>query len=354
MREMRRLRRLDISFIVIALVCLAIIALYLLKNISLGLVGSLDYAFGIVTVGLAVQGGLALWTLRDESQFRGRSIFLVFIIAISLAWVIAITTISMGWPLNIDLFNQWYITNESMSSDPMLIGLVWLICFGVGVLWFLGLVGAVRLLSRMVQVFLPRYLLDIKSVKFDKKDGLLKWAECWVISFPNMLEPSSLRLDPQEQSGKEKVGLFFQTITWQLVLGMLLAIYISLNPMLLSAMDFKETINLIYIPIGILPLFILPWAILDGLGAKVAGTRRDFYLHEGAKKRMMQTMITFGTLLLIMRLALIQIDVVVILINFIIVAFLLLILSLMASFAYFNYFEEWLIQDLKARYEKGN
>ena len=354
MRGDRRLGGLDILAIIGAVIGIVIITLNVSNFAADGWVYLFDYSFGIVTVCFAVQGAAVLYIKRGQSKVRQRKIFSFLLLGVTAAWALAMTFIYAGWTMKVALFNQWIITMDAIQANVALIGLVWLIILGVALLWFVGFLGSIWLLTRVVQLFLPQYLLDVKSVRFDGKDGWKKRAECWIISFPNMLEPASLRLDNSDRNERTAMSLFKETVAWQLMLGLLLAIYVSFNPMLLSAMSFTEAIKLITIPLGILPLFILPWAILDGLGAKVAGTRRDFYIHEGAKKRMMQTLITFGTLLLILRLAVVQIGLASVVINFIIVGIMLLILSVMASFVYFNYFEAGLLQDIKTRLERKN
>jgi hypothetical protein len=139
---------------------------------------------------------------------------------------------------------------------------------------------------------------------------------------------------------------FVHAMMWQLVLGMLLAVYISLNPVLLQTMSFSQTFGLVSITSILVPLMVLPWSTLEALGARIDGVREDFYLHRGARTRMMQTVVALGTLFLILRLAVQEIGADVIFWRLAGYSLTLFIVSGLVSFAYFNYFEKGLVQEL--------
>lgn len=99
----------------------------------------------------------------------------------------------------------------------------------------------------------------------------------------------------------------------------------------------------------LVPLLILPWSTLEALGARVDGVREDFFLYKGARTRMMQTVVALGTIFLILRLAVQEIGADVIFWRLAGYSLTLFIVSGLVSFAYFNYFEKGLVQELRDR-----
>jgi len=65
------------------------------------------------------------------------------------------------------------------------------------------------------------------------------------VSFRRVLLPSTLRLDPEPVDAGVVRDRFKRALIWQLALGMLLAAYISLNPVLLESMSFSQTFGLV-------------------------------------------------------------------------------------------------------------
>ena len=55
---------------------------------------------------------------------------------------------------------------------------------------------------------------------------------------------------------------FLQAVFWQLVIGLLIVIYVSLNPLLLQAMSFSQTFFLATVSSLAVPMLILPWSML--------------------------------------------------------------------------------------------
>ena len=343
-----RFRSLDISCLVLAILCIMLIALSFPGAMGRGMVPALSDAFGLVSAFLAIQGLLVLWSKRGHGKVRNRTILawasgsaLLIAIIVFIASHLAYVTVILDWGFQID----------SLLDNLSLLVLLWIIVMAIAGLWIFAVSGAIWILSRILQWFLPRFLLDIRSIKYDGDDMWFKRFEAWTLSLPNVLEPSSLRLEVQTLDARGSRGRFFQNLKWQVAFGLLLAIYISLNPTLLSTMSFAQTYALVSIPLGVIPLFILPWSTLEVLGAKVKGTRRDFYLHKGAKKRMLQTLLALGTLVLIVRSAVVQIGAAVLLVTFAGYLITLIILSAMASFIYFNFFETDLVKNIQERSE---
>ena len=91
---------------------------------------------------------------------------------------------------------------------------------------------------------------------------------------------------------------------WQLLLGIVIIIYVSLNPFLLESFSFESLFTISSNISLLIPLIILPWFIFLRFEARINGPVKDFPLYSGIAYRMYQTFVTVGSIIIIIRLAL--------------------------------------------------
>jgi hypothetical protein len=97
----------------------------------------------------------------------------------------------------------------------------------------------------------------------------------------------------------------------------------------------------------LIPFLILPWSTLEAMGIRIKGVRHDFFLHDGAKARLLQTVLALGTIFLLIRIALKEVGVQAIAARFASYSVVLFLLCALVTFVYFNYFEAGLVQRLR-------
>lgn len=204
--------------------------------------------------------------------------------------------------------------------------------------------GMLWLFSEAMARILPGFLERVRGARLDGTDPLLTRLSTWLVDVPWVLDPGSLELDLR--SKERSLRRWYESVLWQMALGLLLAVYISLNPVLLQSMDYTQTFGLLSLSSLLIPLMVLPWSALEAIGARIKGIRYDFMLHEGAKARMLQTMVALGTIFLIVRLAVEDVGAETIALRFAGYAVGLFFLSAFVSFVYFNYFERDLVSRL--------
>jgi len=141
-----------------------------------------------------------------------------------------------------------------------------------------------------------------------------------------------------------------KALIWQILLGAIVIIYISLNPFFLEATSFQSLFNMASNISVMIPVIILPWFVLHKLNARITGPAKDYQLYSGVAYRMYRTFVTLGTLIIIIRLALKNVNpkdvitaVPIYYMFFIAIIFLL-------TFIYFNYFENGLAKDIANRF----
>jgi hypothetical protein len=302
-------------------------------------------AFGIVVAFLFLHGVGVLHRVRRKGRVKFGKV---------LVWLLALSLVFSLLLLPGIYFGDAELVLEGVDMYTPLGGLlallaIWLVFFIVALGMLCAACSAMWFLTKVLRWIVPGFLSDVRKVKFSRRDGPLARVEVWAVAFPRVLDPSTLRLDPQPIDDRAAKDRFVQAMLWQLVLGMILAVYISLNPVLLQTMTFSQTFGLVSITSILVPLLLLPWSTLEALGGRVDGVREDFYLHKGARTRMMQTVVALGTLFLILRLAVQDIGADVIFWRLAGYSLTLFIVSGLVSFAYFNYFENELVEDLRNR-----
>jgi hypothetical protein len=208
----------------------------------------------------------------------------------------------------------------------------------------------------------PNALVDITKITKNTKDSEGKTKKLdyigalalqWLFNIPDVLDTKSLNLN----SGKTEVGFPWKpykiALIWVMIFGFIVTVLITLNPILAG----ENTVENLFgisgaLSLGI-PLLVLPWFIFLRLGVYIRGLARDFTLYNGLKSRMTQTLVTFGTLILIIRLAFAPIDFqqewfftfvndYLTFLGFVIII----------VFVYFNYFENGLAQNISNKYKK--
>lgn len=343
--SLRRIDRLDLWAVIIGLLTVWLLQVVVSETWEEGAVVWLSGAFGIVVAFLFLHGVAVLNRVRKQGRVRFRRV---------IGWLSALSFIFSLFVLPSIYHGDAELVLEGFDLFTLLGAVVsllvlWIVFFILALAMLAAACSAMWFLAKILRWSVPRFLQNLRTVSFTRKDGLLAMAGGWTVALPKALDPTTLRLDPQPLDGKAAKTRFIQAMVWQLVLGMLLAVYISLNPVLLQSMSFSQTFSLVSITSILVPLLILPWSTLEALGARVDGMREDFFLYKGARTRMMQTVVALGTLFLIIRLAVQEIGADVIVWRLAGYSLTLFIVSGLVSFAYFNYFEKELVQELRDR-----
>ncbi len=137
-----------------------------------------------------------------------------------------------------------------------------------------------------------------------------------------------------------------------MIFGFVVTVLITLNPFLLRENSLENLFGIAgTISLGV-PLLVLPWFIFLRLDAYIKGPVRDFKLYNGLKSRTTQTLVTFGTLILIIRLAFETIDFQQWFFAFVNGYLTFLGSVIIIVFVYFNYFENDLARDIANKYKE--
>ena len=101
-----------------------------------------------------------------------------------------------------------------------------------------------------------------------------------------------------------------------------------------------------------IPAFILPFFIYLRLDASIKGPVKDFKLYNGIHSRFYQLIVAFGTLITFIRIALKDIDKIILIKAFLNYYVGFIAISIVITFVYFNYFENELAKDIAQKYDE--
>jgi len=341
-----RMGRLDVTFIILAIIFLLFLSNDLARISGKGPVDLFVLVFNNLILFMAIQGFFVMLSIRGTGHVGLRKIAKWLAIFTSGFTIIILLMFNL---LGANLIIEIGMDPHSPAGVVVSFFFLLVVFMGVALYYIAAASCGLWVLAKFLRWFLPVYLSEVRKVRFEGHDGPVRWFYAWIVSVPFVLDPSSLRFETQAMSAKGARGRYFEAMKWQMAFGMLVAVYFTLNPLVLSSLKFDEIFRLVSIPIGLIPLAIIPWAVLEGLGAHIPGIRKDFYLHQGAKKRMLQTLLALGTLFIIVRMGVESQGPWVLLATFGALAVILFVLSALISFVYFNHFEASLINDINQR-----
>lgn len=345
------LDRLDRSFRILIIISIAFILLALPWSARRGLIGVFSVSFYTALAFLAVQGALVLWSFGGRYRtWFGKMAKWTVIISFTLALVLTLMHIVMGTTESVAGFEvrsiERLVNVHSVEGGASLLLLLWVYLLALAWFFVAAISGGTWMVVVAQRSFLPSVLMDLRKLSYDGNDPLIRRAIAWLLSIPYVLEPSTLHLDAMRTDVQTIKRRMHRAVIWQMALGTLIGIYVGLNPTLLSVMPYAQTFELVSIPVGLIPLIVLPLLSLEALGARIKGPRADFYLDKGAKNRLLQAMLTLLGLFGLFWWAVDRVGASRIAITFASYALLLFLFSLLTSFIYFHLFEKDLIENV--------
>ena len=342
----------DRSLRILIIIYIAFIILTLPWSTHRGLIGVFSISFYSLFVFLAVQGTLVLWEKRNKFKTHlGTIIKWALSISFVLASFLTIIHVETGTVVSVAGFEvrsiEHLVDIHSAEGGLLLFSLLWLLLFALALFFVAVISGGAWLLTGAVRTYMPLMLVELRELAYDGKDPKLRRTAAWLLSIPNVLDLSTLRLQVRQTDASIAKQRMYGAIGWQVAIGTLIGIYISLNPELLSVLPYAQTFELVSLPVGLIPLLFLPILTLGALGARVSGPRTDFVLEKGAKNRLLQAMLTFIGLFALIWWAVNKVGASRIAVTFTSYLIVLFLFSILTSFIYFKFFEDELVGDIE-------
>jgi len=219
---------------------------------------------------------------------------------------------------------------------------------GAGIIAF-GIIGVMSALERE---FVPRLLHEIaESGKKEKLTARYR-ALRWLFNIPDVLKVDSLTVHPAPKRNSVHLRDVVSAMSWQLIFGAVLAMYVSLNPFVSGGNEgsLANIFGLLTNGALLIPVVIIPWLVYRSLGASIGGPAKEFTLYNGLRSRLFQTFFAVGTLLLVARILVTSTNIEAFVAGFTSFMGSLLLISLICTFVFLNYFENDLVEDIAVEF----
>ncbi len=331
----------------------AAVVLLVEKNSGLQLIGS---ALSGLSSAFLVAGLLSFHYNRKKGLLPRRRVWLGSMVAAVVCAVVVVAILFVAYQYRPDVFQLPPSATENMGS--VILALVFgffvaaVFTFLVGFLLAFGGIGVMAAIGRKVT---PWVLLQIASLdpsqRISSKDRVIRW----LFDIPEVLDTRTLRMGPLSKSGKMRWSELKRAVCWELFFGVILAVYVSFNPFVSngSPAALFAVFGILISGSVLIPLIILPWQVFRRLDARIKGVTKDFKLYDGIRSRLFQSYLAIGTIIILIRLSISTIDVQIYLLWFTAFVVVLLGISLVFTFVYFNYFEEELVENISSTYERN-
>jgi hypothetical protein len=247
---------------------------------------------------------------------------------------------------------------ESPISDQLGLAVVAIILVLTPAFFVMGLVllavgfGIVGVMAALERRLTPWILSVIVGLSRKAKPTLAERAVRWLFDVPEVLDTSRLTIDPGERRAGVRWSDMKWAVVWQVFFGAILAVYVSFNPFISdrSPNSLIRIFSALTSGVSVLPLIILPWFIYSRIDARIKGQAKDFTLFNGIRARIFQSYVALGTLIILIRLSITQIEPEAYLAGFASFMVMLTGCALVCTFVYLNYFENSLIEDIAVQF----
>ena len=255
--------------------------------------------------------------------------------------------------------NLYLWSNASYAAlIGMYIGMFFAVFLVFVLLLFIGF-GMIGVLSALERGAAPEILLHVSRITPHISDSMKKKdikayigysALRWFFITPSSLDTKTLIISHVNPKKQFPWPILKKALMWQILLGAIVIIYISLNPFFLESTSFQSLFSIATNISIMIPFVILPWFVLLRLNARIKGPVKDFQLYSGIAYRMYRTFVTLGTLIIIIRLALKNVNPRDVIAAFPIYYMFFITIIFILTFVYFNYFENDLAKDVADRF----
>ncbi len=306
-------------------------------------------------------GLLTLYYTR-KSIISTKKIFIWFIIS-ALIIAIALTIILYLLLSLTDILDGYFKINQENNFIVYLILWVFTYLFLVifimqSILFVMGF-GVNGISSAVERGIGPETMLFIsrishktsKSMKKKEPRLYLRYHTLrWRFNIPNNLNTKPLTVSKVKPRRQFPWKQFKFAIIWENLFGIVLAINISLNPLLLNEISIEELFATSSFIAAFILILIFPFLIYNRINAIIGGVKKPFKLESGLRNRTFQIVASVGTLIFLIRFILQDFTLETVILSFFIFFLAYLAISIILTLIYYNYFEDDLASDIANRY----
>jgi len=220
-----------------------------------------------------------------------------------------------------------------------------------GLIWMLAVVEKSTVANTLADITKITSNTSNFMSKKDKSNSRKYLVLQWLFNIPDVLDTKLLTInfEPKQRFPWKVLKTAF---LWVSILGFLIAMLIVNYITSFAQISIENMLVISGLITTMTPILVLSWFIFLSLDARIKGSSNDFKLYNGLKSRTTNYTVTFGTIILLIRLALIKTDLHQLFWLFASYYPLFLVSAIIITFIYFNYFENDLARNIVNRYRK--
>jgi hypothetical protein len=301
-----------------------------------------------------VVGILEYKRYRRNGRLPRKRSFKLMLLAATVLWAIllVIVAVALAYP------GEDFIVDRPIQSLGIGAAAIVAVALYIASLFSVALMvllafGAVGLVSAVTRRFTPLLLAAIRGISGKQSPRWKDRALAWVFGIPDTIDTRTLRVTALPSQDSFPRRAFTQAVLWELVLGIILAVYVAFNPLLTSGSS--ESIRLLgtlQTAAIVVPLVMIPWFVYTSVDATIKGATKDFRLYDGIKARIFRSYIAVGTLVVFVRMSLTTTDLGAYALDLVGYVSALLAAATLFTFVYYNYFDREMTVDIIAVYNR--
>jgi hypothetical protein len=222
-----------------------------------------------------------------------------------------------------------------------------------GLIWMLAVVEKSTVADTLADITKITSNTSNFMSKKDKSNSRRYLVLQWLFNIPNVLDTKLLTIN-FEPKQKFPWKVLKTAFVWVSILGFLIAMLIVNYITSFARISIENMLVIAGLITTMTPIIVLSWFIFLRLDTRIKGSINDFKLYNGLKSRTTSYTVTFGTIILLIRLAIIKTDLHQLFWLFASYYPLLLVSSIIITFIYFNYFENDVARNIVNRYRRIN
>jgi hypothetical protein len=295
-------------------------------------------------------------------RFRGEGIVPVREITVTMVQVAVVVAVFFTLLLGLDIggvFDTGLHEADGGNGPEMTGTRAATVLVGFGLLTFGGtllamavvLVGGFGIMG-MIHVLMagwtPKLIGDLEGITRREDRG--SRALMWFLTIPRALDTDVVLVEEPTRETAFPWDRFRSAVLWQVAFGLIIAVYVSLNPWLLRSFSMNQLFRFMSTAFVVIPWMVIPWFIHRRLRARFKGVGRDFHFYAAFKDRSTRLIIAGGTILIFVKLAWETSSVEDILIAFSSYVFIMVLCIVAFTFIYFDFFENSLAVEVHSRW----
>ncbi len=264
-----------------------------------------------------------------------------FIIALLVVAVLLLTAFLLSFPTYIDhlipIELRPYVDHIGFAYLAIMMVIGYFMVCGFGVMGILG---------SMMRILLLPLLMKVETLSLDGGDDVVGRATAYLLYIPKVIDPSDVEVDLPDMDASFPMEDMARSIAWDMGLACVIGIYFAFNPFILENLTASQALGMAVSAALCVPLFIVPWAVLDRMNARIVGPFRDHMLGDGLRRRVLGIVIASGTLLAFLRISFQEMSLDQIVITYSSYVMVNAIIAIIFMFIFHNYFERDIARDV--------